>query len=211
MATTEHNQIGPVNVSTMPLPERRRLAPWHIAALIAGVPLVLFLSGVGANAIADHFVSTSAATPAATVTHHKARPAAKPTPTAPQYNLAGYQAAISGTEEQALVTALNRFRSDIRQLQFQTVATDSLTLTGAANTWLATLRHTTPPPANQGQKLTYMMAAILARRAATTTQGAISSANLASLQRGLALANQARAALARAIASAPQATAPQGS
>lgn len=197
--------LPPVDVSSAPWPDKpKKLAPWHVATLIVGVPIIAFLSCVGANTVAHHFIDTPAVKASATAAHRQTPKPHHTKPPAPAYNLAGYQAAISGTEEQSLVTALNRFRADIRRLDFQSVTTDSLTLTGAANAWLAVLRNTNPPPAYQGQKLTYLMAAILARRAATTTQGAISSANLASLQKGLALANKARAALAQAAASAAQ-------
>ena len=87
---------------------------------------------------------------------------------------------------------------------FQAVTRDSLALSGAANTWLATLKNTSPPPGYQAAKLSYMMSAILGRRAADMTQSGISSANLGSLQTGMTLAGKAKAALARAVTSAPK-------
>jgi hypothetical protein len=66
------------------------------------------------------------------------------------------------------------------------------------------LRKTSPPPGYQASKLDYVLAATLGGRAATTTQGAITDADLNALAQGAALATQAKQALARAAGSAPQ-------
>jgi hypothetical protein len=196
-----------------PRKPQHKLTAWQRVTLIAGVPIIATLTAIGAFTSArwafggSAVVTLASATPAHTA---KAKPH-HTKPSAPAYNFAGYQAAINGPEEQTFVTALNQFRADSKRYDFQAVSRDSLALTGAADTWLTVLRGTVPPPAYQAPKLDYMMAAILARRAATTTQSGIQSASLTSLQTGATLAARARAALSRAIASAPQATAPQGS
>ena len=83
---------------------------------------------------------------AATATHKPAKEPRHTQPPRPAYNLAGYQAAISGPEEQAFVAALNQFRADAKHYKFQTLTTDSLSLSGAASTWLTVLKATNPPP-----------------------------------------------------------------
>jgi hypothetical protein len=189
-----------------PRKPQRKLAPWHRVALIAGVPIVAVLTAIGAYTSAQWAFGGSAIVTLATATPaHTAKETPRHTqPPAPAYNLAGYQAAISGTEEQSFVSALDRFRSDSRRYDFQAVTTDSLTLTGAANAWLAILKSTSPPPGYQASKLDYLLAATLARRAATTTQSGISAASLTSLQTGMSLASKAKAALARAAVAIPK-------
>jgi hypothetical protein len=187
-----------------PKKPQRKLTAWHIVALALGVPVIATFTAIGAYTSATWVFNDppavsnlATAKPTPTPTHHTQ----PPTPT---YDLAGYKAAVSGSDEQTFVTALDRFRSDIKRLRFQTVSADALTLSGAANTYLAALRKTNPPPAYGAAKLANITAAVYARRAAATIQGAISSANLASLQTGLAQANKARAALAQAVASMPR-------
>lgn len=105
------------------------------------------------------------------------------------------------------MAALNQFRGDSRHYKLQSLTTDSLSLSGAASTWLTVLKATNPPPGYQTAKLGYLMAATLANRAAAKTQSGISSASLAALAQGNTLAAQAKAALTRAAA----ADAPRGS
>jgi hypothetical protein len=190
-----------------PKKPQRKLSGWHIVALALGVLVIATFTAIGAYTTAswafnDPPAAIKLATSKPTPTQG-ARAHHTPPPT-PAYDLAGYKAAVSGSDEQTFVTALNRFRSDIKRLRFQTVTTDALTLSGAAETYLAALRRTNPPPAYGAAKLANITAAVYARRAAATIQGAISSANLASLQTGLAQANKARAALAQAVASMPR-------
>jgi hypothetical protein len=189
-----------------PKKPQRKLTAWQLIAVIVCVPIVATFTTIGAYTSAKWaFGGSSVVTLAtATPTHTAAGKPHHTQPPTPTYNLAGYQAAISGPEEQAFVTALNQFRSDSRRYDFQAVTRDSLALSGAANTWLATLKNTSPPPGYSAAKLSYMMAAILGRRAADTTQAGISSANLGSLQTGMTLAGKAKAALARAVAAMPK-------
>jgi hypothetical protein len=179
---------------------------WHYMAFGLGLAIVAPLTCIGANTVA-HWAIDPAPTAVKSVVPtdptHKPKPHPKPTPT-PTFDLAGYKATVSGSDERAFVVALNRFRSDIKRLRFQTVTSDALTLSGAANTYLADLRQTSPPPGYGAAKLANIMAAIYGRRAASTIQQAISSANLGALQTGLAQANKARAALAQAVAAMPK-------
>jgi hypothetical protein len=185
-----------------PKKPQHKLAPWHWVALIIGVPIVATLTAIGAYTTASWaFNDPPAVSKLAT---------AKPTPTHPTpapkqtYDLAGFKAAVDGSDEQAFVTALNRFRADIGSLQFQTVRSDAVTLSGAASAYLATLRATNPPPGYQAAKLANITAAVYARRAAATIQSGISSSDFASPQKALAQANKAKAALANAVASTPK-------
>ena len=193
-----------------PKPPQRKYPPWVPWLALALSPVILICTAVGAFTIASWAVNGAASNashtrPAATteartqtVKPHKTKP------TVPAYDLAGYKAVVTGSDEQTYVVALDRFRHDIRGLQFQTVKSDSLTLSGAANAYLTDLRKTNPPPAYQAAKLANVTSAVYARRAAATIQSAISSANLASLQTGLAQANKAKAALAQAVAAMPK-------
>jgi hypothetical protein len=187
-----------------PKKPQHKLSPWHWAAIILLAPFLILFTAVGAYTCAawafnDRPAVIKLATSKPTPTHHTQ----PPTPTQ-SYDLAGYKAAVSGSDEQAFVVALDRFQHDIRGLQFQTVKSDALTLSGAATAYLADLRKTNPPPAYGPAKLANITAAIYGRRAAATIQQAISAANLASLQTGLAQANRARAALSQAVAAMPK-------
>jgi hypothetical protein len=186
-----------------PKKPERKLKAWHIVVLAIGVPIVASLTAIGAYTTASwafndppSVIKLATAKPTPTATH----PTQPPTP---QYDLAGFKATVDGSDEQAFVTALNRFRTDIRRLKFQTVATDALALSGAANTYLVDLRKTSPPPAYGPAKLANITSAIYARRAAAIIQGAISTSNLNALHTGLAEANKAKAALSQAIAAMP--------
>jgi hypothetical protein len=206
MTTTQDGPSAVYDISTAPHPTVKRWPWWQYVAIGVAAAIVTPLTFIGAVTVGQWWFDPQPTAAATTITLNQSpKPhSAKPTPTAPVYDLNGYKAAVSGSDEQAFVTALNRFRSDIKRLRFQTVATDALTLTGAANAYLADLRATNPPPAYGPAKLANIMAAIYARRAAATIQGAITSANLGALQTGLAQANKAKAALANAVASTPK-------
>jgi hypothetical protein len=185
-----------------PKKPQRKLAPWHWVALIIGVPIVATLTAIGAYTTAswafnDPPAVIKLATAKPTPTHHTQ----PPTPT---YDIAGYKSAVSGSDEQAFVTALNRLRHDIRGLKFEAVTTDALNLSTAANTYLTDLRKTNPPPAYGPAKLANMAAAVYARQAASTIQGAITSSDLGALQTGLSQANKAKEALSQAVAAMPK-------
>src|SRR6266487_3747772 len=174
----DNQLLPPVDISTAPWPERHKLKPWHIATLTVGVPVIAFLSGVGANTIADHYINASSASPAATVSlspAHSARPTPAPTPT---YNLSGYRAVLNGTTAQAFVNALGKLRRDIRRSDFTSEATDTTTLINAAGTWLAELSATRPPPSYGANKLQYEVAAQTAAKAASTIQHGMATVNL---------------------------------
>jgi len=193
--------LPPVEGAPAPKPERSypRCIPWLAIAL---TPVVAVCTAVGAYTIAHGVIRSTAPCVAATEFAHKRVVHLKDSPS-PRYNLAGYQTAISGSDEQAFIAALNKFRADAKRYKFQALSSDALTLTNASNSWLALLRKTTPPPGYQASKLDYIMAATLANRAATKTQGGIASADLNALAQGSALATQAKQALARAAESAP--------
>jgi hypothetical protein len=186
---------------------RKGLAPWHWVALIIGVPIIATLTAIGAYTSAKWVfhdppavikLATASPTPTASIKPHATQ---KP---APSYDLARYKTVVDGPNEQAFVSSLNRFRSDIKRLKFQTVTSDALTLSNASTTYLTDLRATNPPPAYRAAKLANITAAIYARRAAAIIQGAISTSNLGALQTGLAQANKAKAALAQAVAAMPK-------
>jgi hypothetical protein len=187
-----------------PKKPQRKLAPWHWVVLALGILIVAPCTAIGAYTSASWAFSdppsvvrlaTVKATPAKT---HRTQP------TRPAYNLAGYQAAISGPEERAFSAALNQFRADSKHYKFQALSTDSLSLSEAAHTWLSVLKATNPPPSYQAAKLDYLMAATLANRAAAKTQSGIATSSLTALAQGQSLAAQARAALSRAAESAPK-------
>jgi len=188
--------------------KRKRLAPWHIAVLAMGVPVIAFFTCIGAYTFTTHVFR--AAGPAAATTRAAQDPKAHdpkahdPEPSRPAYDLAGFQAVIKGPEEHAFVSALSRLRADDRTYNFAAAVSDAPSLVSAASAWLAVLGPANPPPAWQGEKVAYMRAAILAWRAAKATQGGLTSANLGLLQKGQALTAQAQAALARAPVNAPR-------
>jgi hypothetical protein len=188
-----------------PKKPQRKLRGWHIAILVIGVPIIASLTAIGAYTLTGWAFKD----PPSVIHLATAKPTPKPTnkqhkPPKPAYDLAGYKATVDGSDEQTFVTALNRFRRDIRALQFQTVTSDAVTLSNAASTYLADVRATNPPPGYQAAKLANITAAIYARRAAAIIQGAISTSNLNALHTGLAEANKAKTALSQAIASTPK-------
>jgi len=196
--------LPPVEVPAAPHP-KRRYPPWLPWLAIALAPVVAICTAVGAYTMAKAVVRSSAPRVVATNTAHtQAAKVRHSDPPKPAYDLAGYQAAISGPQEQAFIAALNQFRADSKRYKFQSLTTDSLGLTTAATSWLSALRATSPPPGYQASKLNYVMAATLANRAATQTQGGIASSSLSALQKGAALATQAHQALARATQAASQ-------
>jgi hypothetical protein len=183
--------------------KRKKLAPWHIAVLAMGVPVIAFFTCIGAYTFTTH-VFRAAGVAAATDRAAPDPKAHDPEPSRPAYDLAGFQAVIKGGEEQAFVSALGRLRADDRMYNFAAAVSDAPGLVSAANAWLAALGPANPPPAWQGEKVAYIRAAILARRAAKATEGGLTSANLGLLQKGQALTAQAQAALARAPGNAPR-------
>jgi hypothetical protein len=188
---------------TSPKPERNKLKPWHIAVLIVGVPVFAFLSCVGANTVAHWFIHDAPAVKASgTVATHKA--SAKPTPTGPHYDIAGYRAALNGSTAQAFVNALGELRNDAVRSNFTAAVTDAPRLIDTANRWLSLLRRTTPPPSYSAGKVQYILAAIMARRPARTIQQGLQTVNLGLLQRGADQISKARWLLARANAPAPK-------
>ena len=213
----EPTQSTPPTDNLLPLPAvqmwqpkkpQRKMRPWHWAVICVIAPFLILFEAVGAYTVAHwafnrppaSVVNLAGATPTPAGKHHN-KP---PKPPKPAYDLAGYKATVDGTDEQTFVVALNRLRSDIKRLSLQTVTTDALTLSGAANTYLADLKATNPPPAYGAAKLANITAAILARRAAATAQSAVSAANLTSFQTGLAQANRAKQALVQAVSVTPK-------
>jgi hypothetical protein len=206
MATTEHNQVGPVDVSTAPWPHTpRKFGPWRIAALIAGGLAVAFQAGTGLVTTVQHFTYAPAAKASAPVSH-KARASAKPAPAAPQYDLAGYRSVLNGADAQAFVSALGKLRRDVRRSDFTAEAMDTQTLITAASSWLAQLNATRPPPSYGANKLQYIVAAQMAAKAAMTIQHGMATVNLPMIQRGAGELAQARWLLARANAPTTQPT-----
>ncbi len=188
---------------TPPKPERKKLAGWHLAVLIVGVPILAFLSCVGANTVVNWWlVDAPPAHASATASHeptpHKSKPAA------PKYDLAGYRSATTGARQQAFVSALGKLRADNQQSDFATALSDAPNLVNAADRWLRQLRHTNPPPSYRGAKATYVMAATIARQAGQTTLSGLQTTNLGLLQQGAAMADKAVSVLSRATATAPR-------
>jgi hypothetical protein len=174
-----------------------------MAVLATGVPIVAFFTCIGAYTFTTHvFRAAPTAAVTAKVTHEPK--AHDPGPARPAYDLGGFQSVIKGPEERAFVSALGRLRADDRTYNFAAAVSDAPSLVSAANAWLAALKPTDPPPAWQGEKVAYIRAVTLARRAAKATQGGLTSANLGLLRRGQALAAQAQAELAQAPGNAPR-------
>jgi hypothetical protein len=181
-----------------PKPAKRKLVWWHVAIYVVGVPILAFLSCVGANTVVHWWIKDRPAAQTAATgkpTPHK--------PAGPRYNLAGYHSAITGPEEQAFASALWKLRADIRRPDYTAAATDAPRLMAAAGSWLSLLRPTNPPPSYGPQKLTYLQAAAMARRAGGTIQQALNTENLQLLQRGADQAARARFLLSHAAAQAP--------
>jgi hypothetical protein len=199
---------GPVyDISTAPRPTVRRWQWWHYAAIAAIVVIVAPLTCIGAYTVGSWIFNDPPSVVNLATANAKPTPTAKPRhtqPPTPTYDLAGYKAAVSGSDEQAFVTALNRLRADIKRLHLQTITADALALSGAASTYLATLGQTNPPPGYGRAKLANIAAAVYARQAAATIQGAVNTANLTSFQTGLTQANKAKAALSQAVATTPR-------
>lgn len=187
-----------------PKPKRPGWAWWHYVVMAVFGPMVLALVVIGADTAAHHFTG-GAATPA--VAKPAPRPAAhRPQPAVPGGDLAGYHAAITGTREQAFVSALGQLRADDKAYDFAAAVTDAPKLIVTASAWLAVLSHTSPPPAYRPARLTYMSAATWARRAARTTLEALQTSNFALLTKGQQLAGKAARVLSRAPALAPRAS-----
>jgi hypothetical protein len=185
-----------------PKPERNKLRPWHIAVLIVGIPIIAFLSCVGANAVAHWFIGDTPAAHAETTATHKPKPH-NSNPAAPRYNLPGYRSAISGPVEKAFASALWAVRSDIKRPDYSAASTDAPRLIAAANSWLSLLKPANPPPTYGPQKLTYIQAATLAGKAGETTQQALNAGDLTQLQRGADQAKRAQWLLSHATAQGP--------
>ena len=188
-----------------PKPKRSGWAWWHYLVMAVLGPIVLALVVIGADTAAHH-LSGGGPAPAMTA---RAEPVPKPVahrprPTALGHDLAAYQAAITGTEEQAFVSALGRLRADDKAYDFAAAVTDAPKLIVTASAWLAVLSHADPPPAYRPARLTYLSAATWAKRAARTTLEALQTSNFALLTRGQQLAGKAARVLSRAPALAPR-------
>jgi hypothetical protein len=190
-----------------PKPKRPGWAWWHYVVMAVFGPMVLALVVIGADTAAHHFAGGAAAPAVTAVAKPAPRPAAhRPRPTVPGRDLAGYRAAITGTQEQAFVSALGQLRADDRAYDFAAAVTDAPKLIVTASAWLAVLSHTSPPPAYHPARLTYMSAATWARRAARTTLEALQTSNFALLTKGQQLAGKAARVLSSAPALAPRAS-----
>lgn len=171
--------------------------------LAIGVPILAFLSCVGANTVAHWYIDAQPTAQASTTATHKPKPH-KTTPAAPKYNLPGYQSAISGPVEKAFASALWAVRADIKRPDYTAAATDAPRLIASANSWLSLLRPANPPPTYGPQKLTYMQAATMARKAGGTVQQALDTGNLTLLQTGADKAKRAQWLLSHAAAQGPR-------
>ena len=188
-----------------PKPKRPGWAWWHYLVMAVFGPVVLALVVIGADTAAHHFTGGVPATAVTTTAKPAPKPVAhKPQQTVPWHDLASYQAAIAGTEEQAFVSALGQLRGDDKAYNFAAAVTDAPKLIVTASAWLAVLSHTDPPPAYRPARLTYMSAATWARRAARTTLDALQTSNFALLTKGQQLAGKAARVLSRAPALAPR-------
>jgi hypothetical protein len=187
-----------------PEPKRPGRAWWHYLAMAVFGPMTLVLVVIGADTAAHHFTGGVAAPAVTAMAKPAPKPAHRPRPTAAGHDLASYQAAITGTEEQAFVSALGQLRADDKAYDFAAAVTDAPKLIVTASAWLAVLSHTSPPPAYRPAKLTYMSAATWARRAARTTLDALQTSNFALLTKGQQLAGKATRVLSRAPALAPR-------
>jgi hypothetical protein len=179
-------------------PKRNKLSPWHLAALIVGVPVIAFFAAIGAYTSTKFvFRDPPGQLPAApSHTPHS------PRPSTPAYSLAGYRSAIGGPEEQAFASALSRLRYDLTHPDFIAAAGDAPRLIAAASAWLSLLGQTNPPPAYRPGKLAYMQAATVGLRAGETTEQGLRSANLAQLQKGANQAARGKRLLSLALANA---------
>jgi hypothetical protein len=183
-----------------PKPERRHWRPWHWAVMIVGVPVIAFLSCLGANDVA-HWAIDAPAAHASTTAIHKPKPH-KPKP--PAYDLAGYQSAVDGSQAQAFKSALGKLRADIAHADYASAVTDAPNLVNASDAWLALLAKTNPPPSYRPAKLAYVLAATVGRRAGNTTLQGVQTVNLALLQRGAVIAAHARYLLTHATGQGPR-------
>jgi hypothetical protein len=164
---------------------------------------VVFLVAVGANTVAHHFIDGPRAVRASAVATGEPKAHESNTPK-PAYNLPGYRSAITGAESQAFVSALNKMRSDNRRYDFKAAVGDAPRLVAAASGWLSVLSRTDPPPAYRLNKLRYMSAATLGRRAGWAMSSGLQAADLGKIEYGARLTNRARWVLSQIPASAPQ-------
>jgi hypothetical protein len=207
--TTAKDEIlvqEPLWFAPPPAPQRKRWRLWHYVAVIIAAPVLLWLFGLGAYTQAQWLkgshVAQASTTASPTASHSPTPHATSPAP--PRYNLAGYQSAASGPVERAFASALWAVRSDIRKPDYKVAVTDAPRLMAAASSWLSLLRQTNPPPSYGPQKLTYLQAAAMARRAGGTIQQALNTGNLQLLQRGADQAARARWLLTHATAQGPR-------
>ncbi len=199
MTTAEEKTIpGPSALfpsENLAKPKAKKYRSWHwVVLVVVGLP-VAFLVLVGTNTVAHHFMD-AAPVKAAKATHKPKQH--KPKPTTPAYDLAGYQSAITGSDEHAFASALYALRSDINRYSFPAALTDAPRLITAANAWLGVLRSTNPPPSYQAAKQQYITAATLGRRAGKAMQDGLTGGNLALLETGQRLAARAQSALLQA-------------
>lgn len=183
--------------SGMKLPQRCRVTIRPSALSTArALPTLALLTWYCSHS----FVTDGRAAKATAMATHKPKASARPTPTSPAYNLAGYHSAVNGPEAQAFVSSLRKLRADIRAPDYTATAADAPRLTIAASNWLVLLEQTNPPPSYGPAKLAYMDAATMARQAAGTIQQGLGSADLTALQRGADQLARARLLLHKANA-----------
>jgi hypothetical protein len=184
-------------------PEHKRWQPWHIAVMTVGVPLVAFLSAVGANTVSHWWLVD--ALPAHTSATASASPNVKKTkaPEPPRYDLAGFRSATTGPAERAFASALYALRADVKKPDYPAALTDSPRLTSAASEFLALVKAANPPPSYGPAKLGYIQAALAARKAGTEALEALQTANLGLLQKAAGDAARAQRLLIRAPSSEP--------
>ena len=164
-----------------PKPGRKKYAPWHWAVMIAGVPLLAFLSCVGANTVVNWWLVDAPPAHASAVASHKPKDH-KSKPPGPRYDLAGFRSAVTGPEEHAFASALYALRADIKGPDYPAGLNDAPRLAQAASSFLTLLRTTKPPPSSGPEKLAYVQAALGARKAGREALEALQTANLGLLQ-----------------------------
>jgi len=172
------------------------------AIITIGVIILIPVCVIGANTLTANFVHGARIMAPSKL--HTQSPKPDPAQSIPAYDLTGFRAAISGTDEQSFMAALNALRQDDKSLDLVSAVTDAPRLIAASNAWLVLLRPTNPPPAYQSTRENFIKGATIARRAGHVTLKALQTKSLALLAKGAQLAEKAEALVFGAAPAIPQ-------
>jgi hypothetical protein len=185
-------------------PKRRPRPNIALRAIITlGVIVVVPSAVIGANELTASFIHGARIIAPSRLHTESPKPHASQE-TIPAFDLTGFRAAISGTDEQSFMAALNALSQDDESLDTVSAVSDAPRLIAAASVWLADLRATNPPPAYQGTKASLIKGAKMARRAGHVTLRALQRKSLTLLAKAASLAERVKELVSGASPVIPQ-------